>query len=76
MNLSAINCTDPPIDIESNGLAFRNWTEEEGNPRPYATKIVYQCTREGIILIFLKKHMNIFKRLTYPHQIIVINVLN
>ena len=53
MNLSAINCTDPPIDIESNGLAFRNWTEEEGNPRPYATKIVYQCTREGIILIFL-----------------------
>ncbi len=47
---SAINCTDPPFEVESNGLAIRNWTEEEGNPRPYATKIVYECTREGTIL--------------------------
>ena len=24
-----------------------NWTEEEGNARPYATKIVYYCPTKG-----------------------------
>ncbi len=24
-----------------------NWTETQGNPRPYATEIIYTCTREG-----------------------------
>jgi hypothetical protein len=26
---------------------LRNWTEVEGNTRPYATEIFYTCTREG-----------------------------
>ena len=43
----AINCTDPPVDVDATGLALRNWTEVEGNPRPYATEILYTCTREG-----------------------------
>ena len=40
--ISAINCTQAPFEIPNNGLAVVNWTETEGNPRPYATLIKYE----------------------------------
>ena len=36
---SAVNCTAPPVQVDSTGLAVMNWTEETGNPRPYNTFI-------------------------------------
>lgn len=43
LNISAINCTEPPFEVPNNALGAMNWTEVKGNPRPYSTVIKYTC---------------------------------
>ena len=39
MYIVAINCTEAPFQVDASGLSLMNWTEEEGNARPYNTHI-------------------------------------
>lgn len=38
-----MNCTKPPTETRHNDYGRMNWTEIDGNARPYSTEIVYSC---------------------------------
>ena len=42
----AINCTEPPFFVKETAIRRMNWTEVQGNPRPYATVVEYSCPKK------------------------------